>query len=252
MSGRFHIKIEKKTSPQKTTRFFFIQLQQVRKQTKTMTCQLRMKEQDESVQWIDGVSRFTRLMVPALAATVFLVLIINLGVSLSETLKQLSVTDSLSSSLTSINCSLEQILNNSSGLEGCCPPDWKLSGLSCYFFSRSALSWNDSRAWCEDHESHLVILSSDRDWDFVTHHTRSNFFWVGLSDWRTGTWEWVDQTPYSMDSRQWGPGQPDNWTGHGIRPGDEDCAHLRKDGRLNDRHCIHQMRFICQKLRGDA
>ncbi|XP_062239593.1 C-type lectin domain family 10 member A-like isoform X1 [Platichthys flesus] len=225
-----------------------------------MTRQLRMKEQDESVQWIDvpqsvpvpvsGVYRFTRLMVPALAVTVFLILIINLGVSLSEELKQLSVIDSLSS-LTSNKCSLEQIINNSSGLDGCCPPDWKLSGSSCYFFNRSRLSWNDSRAWCETHESHLVILSSDRDWDFVTRHSVPEFFWVGLSHWRTGTWEWVDHTPYSMDRRRWGPGQPDNWIGHGRRPGGEDCAHLHRDGRLNDRHCSWQMRFICQKRSGD-
>ncbi|XP_053271830.1 C-type lectin domain family 10 member A isoform X3 [Pleuronectes platessa] len=344
MSGRFHINEEKKTSPQKTTRFFFIQLQQVRKQTETMIRHLRMKEQDESVQWADepqpvpvsGVSRLRRWIVPAVSVTVILVLIINLGVSyvttsyrlwsvetrvsnlsnvietlsaslqnaqdvttsnrlrsvetrvsnlsnvietlsaslqnaqesaeeaqrlhsavedrltsVLEELKKLSAIDSLSRSPTSMKCSLKQIINDSSGLDGCCPPDWKLSGLSCYFFSRSPLSWNDSRAWCEDQESHLVILSSDRDWDFVTRHSVPDFFWVGLSDWRTGMWEWVDQTPYSMDSRRWGPGQPDSWTGHGLGPGDEDCAHLHRDGRLNDRHCIHQMRFICQKLSGD-
>ncbi|XP_053271829.1 C-type lectin domain family 10 member A isoform X2 [Pleuronectes platessa] len=344
MTELFHIKAEKKKSPQKTTRFFFIQLQQVRKQTETMTCHLRMKEQDESVQWIDepqpvpvsGVSRLRRWIVPAVSVTVILVLIINLGVSyvttsnclrpletrvsnlsniieslsaslknaqdvttsnrlrsvektvsnlsnvietlsaslqnaqesaekaqvlhsavedrltsVLEALKQLSAIDSLSRSPTSNNCSLEQIINNSTGLDGCCPPDWKPSGLSCYFFSSSALSWNDSRAWCEDHESHLVILSSDRDWDFVTRHTRSNFFWVGLSDWRTGMWEWVDQTPYSMDSRQWRPGQPDNWTGHRLGPGGEDCAHLHRDGRLNDQHCSIKMQYICQKRSGD-
>ncbi|XP_060951668.1 C-type lectin domain family 4 member F-like isoform X9 [Limanda limanda] len=169
--------------------------------------------------------------------------------SVLEALKQLSAIDSLSS-LTSIKCSLEQILNNSTGLDGCCPPDWKLSGLSCYFFSRSPLSWNDSRAWCEDHESHLVILSSDKDWDFVTRHIGSEFFWVGLSDWRTGTWEWVDQTPYPMDSRQWRPGQPDNWDGHGHGDGGEDCAHLHMDGRLNDQHCSKHMWYICQKRKG--
>ncbi|CAB1440193.1 unnamed protein product [Pleuronectes platessa] len=318
-----------------------------------MTCHLRMKEQDESVQWIDepqpvpvsGVYRLRRWIVPAVSVTVILVLIINLGVSyvttsnrlrsvetrvsnlsnvietlsaslqnaqetaekaqvlhsavedrltsdvttsnrlwsvektvsnlsnvietlsaslqnaqetaekaqvlhsavedrltsVLEALKQLSAIDSLSRSPTSNNCSLEQIINNSTGLDGYCPPDWKLSGLSCYFFSHSRMSWNDSRAWCEDHESHLVILSSDRDLDFVTRHTRSNFFWVGLSDWRTGMWEWVDQTLYSMDSRQWRPGQPDNWTGHRLGPGGEDCAHLHRDGRLNDQHCSIKM-----------
>ncbi|XP_047194764.1 C-type lectin domain family 10 member A-like [Hippoglossus stenolepis] len=281
------------------------------KETETMTCHLRMKEEEESVHWIkepqpvsvSGVSRFRRWMVPALTVTVILVLIITLGAtnvntsnrlwsvekrvsnlsnvieslsaslqnaqetakevqllhstvedqltSVSEALKQLSVIDSLSRSLTSIKCSLGQIINNGSGLDGCCPLDWKLSGFSCYFFSRSRLSWNESRVWCEEHESHLVILSSDRDWDFVNRNAVPATFWVGLSDWRTGTWEWVDQTPYSMERRRWGPGQPDNWTNHGLGPGEEDCAQLYIDGRLNDLHCSHQMRYICQKLIGD-
>lgn len=36
---------------------------------------------------------------------------------------------------------------------------------------------------------------------------------------------------------------PDNLTGHG----DEDCAHLYDDGRLNDVQCSIKMQFICQK-----
>lgn len=37
--------------------------------------------------------------------------------------------------------------------------------------------------------------------DFVSRRTVQNLFWVGLSDWRTGRWEWVNQTPYVMDRR---------------------------------------------------
>lgn len=48
-------------------------------------------------------------------------------------------------------------------------------------------------------------------------------------------------------SRHWRPGQPDSWTQHGLGPGDEDCAHLGHDGRLNDLHCSSRLRFICQK-----
>ena len=51
----------------------------------------------------------------------------------------------------------------------------------------------------------------------------------------------------SVASRRWRPGQPDSWTGHGFGPGDEDCAHLHSDGRLNDLHCSTRLRYICQR-----
>ncbi|XP_028254801.1 asialoglycoprotein receptor 1 [Parambassis ranga] len=165
--------------------------------------------------------------------------------SVSEALKQLSAVDSLSRSVASLKCSLEHIINNSSATDNCCPLGWTLFGQNCYFFSRSSLTWNESRAWCDRQGAHLVILHTD--WEFVTRHTVPELFWVGLSDWRTGKWEWVNQTPYTMERRHWVPGQPDNWTGHGLGAGDEDCAHLHSDGRLNDLHCSSRLRYVCQK-----
>ncbi|XP_030580961.1 asialoglycoprotein receptor 1-like isoform X2 [Archocentrus centrarchus] len=162
--------------------------------------------------------------------------------SVSEVLKQLEVIDSLSRSITAIKCSLK-----SSSTEGCCPPDWTAFESSCYYFSRGSLSWNDSRDRCETRQAHLVILRADKEWDFVTNRTIPEYFWIGLSDWRTGSWEWVDQTPYTVESRRWRPGQPDNWAGHGLGPGTEDCAHLHDDGSLNDQHCSIKLHFICQK-----
>lgn len=50
-------------------------------------------------------------------------------------------------------------------------------------------------------------------------------------------------------SRRWRPGQPDSWTGHEFGHGDEDCAHLHNDGRLNDLHCLTRLRFVCQMHR---
>ncbi|XP_056224989.1 asialoglycoprotein receptor 1 isoform X2 [Seriola aureovittata] len=167
--------------------------------------------------------------------------------SVSEALKQLSVVDSLSKSVASLKCSLEHIINNSSAVDKCCPLGWNLFGSSCYFFSTLSLSWNESRDWCERHKAHLVILNTDEEWDFVTHHGSGTFYWVGLTDGRTGKWEWVNQTPYVMNRRRWKPGQPDSWTGHGLGQGDEDCAHLHTDGRLNDLHCSTRLRYICQR-----
>uniref|UniRef100_A0A667Y899 C-type lectin domain-containing protein n=1 Tax=Myripristis murdjan TaxID=586833 RepID=A0A667Y899_9TELE len=130
--------------------------------------------------------------------------------------------------------------------EGCCPLDWLYFSSSCYFFSKTALSWDNARDWCSDRNGHLVIMHTEEEWEFVTRHSMPTFYWIGLTDERTGKWEWVNQTPYVMNSRHWKPGQPDSWTGHGMGHGDEDCAHLHSDGRLNDLHCDSRMRFVCQ------
>uniref|UniRef100_A0A3Q3IRB0 C-type lectin domain-containing protein n=1 Tax=Monopterus albus TaxID=43700 RepID=A0A3Q3IRB0_MONAL len=167
--------------------------------------------------------------------------------SVSEALKQLSVLDTLSRTVATLKCSLERLINNGSAADGCCPLGWDLFSSSCYLFSKTPLAWQDARDWCNGHESHLVILNTDEEWDFVVHHAMGTFHWVGLSDERTGKWEWVNQTPYVMNRRRWRPGQPDSWTGHGLGPGDEDCAHLHYDGHLNDLHCSTRMRYICQR-----
>ncbi|XP_033465463.1 asialoglycoprotein receptor 1 [Epinephelus lanceolatus] len=169
--------------------------------------------------------------------------------SVSEALKQLSVLDSLSKSVLSLKCSLERIINNSTAgtaKDGCCPLGWDQFDFNCYFFSSLALSWNESRVWCEQHQAHLLILHDDKAWDYVTARTVPLFYWVGLSDWRTGRWEWVNWVPYTIERRRWLPGQPDSWADHGLGEGDEDCAHLHNDGRLNDLHCSTKMRYICQ------
>ncbi|XP_059210346.1 LOW QUALITY PROTEIN: asialoglycoprotein receptor 1-like [Centropristis striata] len=157
--------------------------------------------------------------------------------SVADALKQMSALDALTRTVTTLKCSLERLINNGSAGDGCCPLNWDIHHHSCYLFSKTPLTWDAARDWCNGHESHLVILNTDEEWDFVTQHVRGSFYWVGLTDGRTGSWEWVNQTPYVMNRRRWKPGQPDSWTGHGMGPGDEDCAHLHSDGRLNDLHC---------------
>ncbi|XP_022075053.2 LOW QUALITY PROTEIN: asialoglycoprotein receptor 1-like [Acanthochromis polyacanthus] len=157
--------------------------------------------------------------------------------SVSEALKQLSALDSIKRTVAALKCSLERFVNNGSTADGCCPLGWDTFSSNCYLFSKDTLSWDDARDWCNGHESHLAILLTDEEWNFVTRHTSGSFYWIGLTDERTGKWEWVNQTPYVMNRRRWKPGQPDSWTAHGLGPGDEDCAHLHFDGRLNDLHC---------------
>ena len=37
--------------------------------------------------------------------------------------------------------------------------------------------------------------------DFVISRSSGTFYWIGLTDGRTGNWEWVNQTPYVMNRR---------------------------------------------------
>lgn len=37
--------------------------------------------------------------------------------------------------------------------------------------------------------------------DFVTRFSAGSFYWVGLTDEKSGRWEWVNQTPYVMNRR---------------------------------------------------
>ncbi|XP_077598595.1 asialoglycoprotein receptor 1 [Stigmatopora nigra] len=168
--------------------------------------------------------------------------------STAEALKQLATLDTISRTLASLQCSLDRLIHNgtTSKSSGCCPLDWQKFDSSCYHFSRSLKTWHEARDWCNGHESHLAIILTDKEWNFVHENLGGHFFWLGLTDER-GSWEWVNQTPYVMNRRHWRPGQPDSWTRHGMGPGDEDCAHIHTDGRLNDLHCSTRLQFICQK-----
>uniref|UniRef100_A0A8C7WYC3 C-type lectin domain-containing protein n=1 Tax=Oryzias sinensis TaxID=183150 RepID=A0A8C7WYC3_9TELE len=154
--------------------------------------------------------------------------------AVSEALKHLSAVDSLSRSVAELRCSLNRLSNNGSAEDGCCSLGWIQFGSSCYFFSRVSLNWDESKVWCEKQNAHLVIIITDEEWDFVTKTSIPDWYWVGLSDGRTGKWEWVNHTPYTVEHRRWRPGQPDNWVV--LVLGSEDCAHLYADGLLNDLH----------------
>ena len=68
--------------------------------------------------------------------------------------------------------------------------------------------------------------------------------WIGLTDqWQEGTW----QTPVKgkVPYTNWGQGEPNNL-------GDEDCTHLRNDGKWNDLKCSSQQAFLCQFAKGEG
>ncbi|CAL8384704.1 unnamed protein product [Arctogadus glacialis] len=172
--------------------------------------------------------------------------------SVAAALQGLLVLESLQKTVAALKCSLDRISNNGSKVAvgmPCCELGWVLfsprsARPGCYLFSTDSLSWDNARDRCVAQGGHLAMLHTDEEWSFVTSRQMPVYHWVGLTDERTGKWEWVNQTPYTMDRRKWKPNQPDNW--RGSRTSTEDCAHLHSNGQLNDLHCFERLRYICQ------
>ncbi|KAF3707004.1 C-type lectin domain family 12 member B [Channa argus] len=76
-----------------------------------------------------------------------------------------------------------------------CPEGWKKFGCSCYFKSTERKSWSESRRFCQDRGSDLVIINSKEEQDFVTELNQHEDFWIGLWQQWSETqyqWKWVD------------------------------------------------------------
>ncbi|XP_052448474.1 C-type lectin domain family 10 member A isoform X5 [Carassius gibelio] len=124
-----------------------------------------------------------------------------------------------------------------------CKAGWQPFLSNCYEFSSQKLSWQKARSYCSGKGTLMLILGNDsREWDFIVQHAvrSSESYWIGLTDMITGHWRWVDGTPYTMNSRHWEPGEPNNWRG------EEDCGELTASGKLNDGNCSKNFRFICK------
>ncbi|XP_013929000.1 PREDICTED: asialoglycoprotein receptor 1-like, partial [Thamnophis sirtalis] len=135
-----------------------------------------------------------------------------------------------------LNCDFQDFkLNRTGRTEACCPRGWDAFRKSCYWESLVGTSWQDAKAECESFDAHLVIINSYEEQQFVAIRVKPNYMWIGLTD-SSGSWKWVDNSPYTMVSRDWCPEQPDNWYDHELG-GPEDCAHLHRNGCWNDDHC---------------
>ncbi|XP_053320685.1 asialoglycoprotein receptor 1-like [Spea bombifrons] len=129
--------------------------------------------------------------------------------------------------------------------EDSCPLGWAYHMLSCYYFSKIGKSWDDSKKLCEEDNSHLVVINTEEEQEFVSMLSKRQFMWIGLTD-VDGEWKWVDGTKYDSAPKNWIVGQPDEFYGHGLGGG-EDCAHLHYSGEWNDDHCSRQYKYICER-----
>ncbi|KAJ8373008.1 hypothetical protein AAFF_G00271990 [Aldrovandia affinis] len=99
----------------------------------------------------------------------------------------------------------------------------------------------DSRSACLKQGADLVIIESEEEQEFISQHTKINY-WIGLSDSETeGTWLWVDGTPLQEDKAFWRKEEPND------NNGSEDCVTtVPVQNEWNDVRCDGRARSVCK------
>ncbi|XP_016043000.2 C-type lectin domain family 10 member A-like [Erinaceus europaeus] len=152
--------------------------------------------------------------------------------------------------LKSLTCEVIALKSNGSKTS-CCPLNWLEFEGSCYWFSRSGKPWAEAEKYCQLEDSHLVVINSKDEQNFVQKHI--GFFyntWIGLSD-SDGDWKWVDGTDYETNFKNLTPGQPDNLQGHILGIG-ENCTYIHSNGKWNDDICERLYQWACETSVGKA
>ncbi|XP_069498563.1 asialoglycoprotein receptor 1-like [Ambystoma mexicanum] len=152
----------------------------------------------------------------------------------------------LQNTVDQMKCALRKLSSNDS-TSNCCPDEWVGFAGSCYFFSKTGRSWDDSKKFYASlrMSAYLVVINTDAEQQFLQTKTIPAYTWIGLTD-VDGTWKWVDGTNYETTPKQWIPGQPDEYFRLGLGGG-EDCAHMHQQGQWNDEHCSRLYNAVCEK-----
>ncbi|XP_075063030.1 C-type lectin domain family 4 member G-like isoform X2 [Mixophyes fleayi] len=125
------------------------------------------------------------------------------------------------------------------GLCTLCPAEWTLLGSTCYFFSKSHQTWENSRKECIKFNSTLLILTSRKELDALRPVIGNKRFWIGLKKFSNKDWNWVDGTTPLFTN--WNSGEPNNI---GYR---EHCTEMITGG-WNDLDCSQTIDYICKRL----
>ncbi|GAB1296342.1 C-type lectin domain family 10 member A [Apodemus speciosus] len=159
------------------------------------------------------------------------------------------LTDSvkqLKEDLKALTCQLASLKNNAAApYTGRCTKAAATGSLSL----RSP--GQEADKYCRQENSHLVVVNSLEEQNFLQNRVANVISWIGLTD-QNGPWRWVDGTDFEKGFKNWAPEQPDNWYGHGLGGG-EDCAQFAAFGRWNDDVCQRTFHWICEmKLANDS
>ncbi|XP_075580953.1 C-type lectin domain family 4 member D-like [Pelecanus crispus] len=127
----------------------------------------------------------------------------------------------------------------------CCPRGWKHFQNSCYYLSDDLMGWPESEQNCTGMGSHLVVINTRAEQDFLTKElqkiARAVHYYIGLRAQLLGQWQWVDKTPYNEMAAFWRKGEPSNVSAEmcsGIHTSINSEIHNWNDIRCEDHYRI--------------
>ncbi|KAL2079234.1 hypothetical protein ACEWY4_024978 [Coilia grayii] len=164
---------------------------------------------------------------------------------------QMSTNDNLTKEITKLEKELKDLQKEA--LKNC-TAGWEYFSGKCYYFSTDMKNWAESRDACVTMGGHLVIIETQEEQDFLTHHNlaQNQQYWIGLTDSaKEGEWRWVDNSLLKNNAKYWSGTEPDDWKGTSARPlpNGEDCAKMDLNGVRNswyDGSCEESKKRICE------
>ncbi|XP_048051413.1 C-type lectin domain family 4 member E-like isoform X2 [Megalobrama amblycephala] len=114
---------------------------------------------------------------------------------------------------------------------------------SVFFISNESKNWSDSRQYCRDRGTDLVIIDTEEKQRLISSFIKETV-WIGLSDIENeGNMKWVDNSPLKQGF--WIEGEPNNLAE------DENCIELIPEkptlNNWNDLPCSYTIKWICEK-----
>ncbi|XP_067260542.1 C-type lectin domain family 4 member E-like [Chanodichthys erythropterus] len=114
---------------------------------------------------------------------------------------------------------------------------------SVFFISSESKNWSESRQYCRDRGTDLVIIDTEEKQRLISSFIKETV-WIGLSDIENeGDMKWVDNSPLKQGF--WIEGEPNNLAA------DENCIELIPEKPIlnnwNDLPCSYMIKWICEK-----
>ncbi|XP_059495933.1 asialoglycoprotein receptor 1-like [Stegostoma tigrinum] len=120
-----------------------------------------------------------------------------------------------------------------------CAPGWKYFNSKCYYFSKSLKNWHEANSSCISNQSHLIVIDTAEEQNFIITNIMQQQHWIGLNDLSVkGQWKWIDETDSKTSQTFWANEHLNN--GH--------CVQMRSDGRWENAPCTSNRRWICEQI----
>ena len=110
---------------------------------------------------------------------------------------------------------------------------------SCYFISKTKLSWNDAVEDCIRRSSYLAEIQSEEETGYLARLTTATTYWIGGNDIVTeSAWVW-EKSGEHFTYTNWVPSQPSSGRGG-------NCLLMLFNGQWTDTGCSLAFNYICE------